>query len=63
MEKYNPESICKKCGYDDIQEQYESFDLNGVIIVESIVKKCRRCSFVWDEACLDSTEDALQNIL
>ena len=53
MGKYDPESICKKCGYDSIDELYESRSMNGVTEGESIVKTCRRCGFMWDEACLD----------
>ena len=59
LEPFNPDIRCPKCGHEDIharfdKDEYECLYSEPKWKGEHIHRHCRRCSFNWIEAALDS---------
>lgn len=67
METYRSDRKCSKCGGDEINDGYHkaqghsfrySTNCPGPYDLEHISRHCRRCHYVWAEACIDNTQAA-----
>jgi len=51
MEKYNKDSVCKKCGYNVIDVKYGTTEL--IYDDDSrLTRTCQRCGYSWWEETL-----------
>jgi DNA-directed RNA polymerase subunit M/transcription elongation factor TFIIS len=53
---FNPEATCPKCRHDKVNCQWHSKRLTPIGRTapadEWISRRCERCGFIWDEACI-----------
>jgi ribosomal protein L40E len=58
MKVYSKDSICRKCGSDDIssfyKEEWPLYIKDAQEKTEYINRYCRNCHYEWKEATLDS---------
>lgn len=54
---FNPDATCPKCGHDTITCQWRT--ASGPVTGhrppadEWLSRRCDRCGYIWDEACID----------
>ncbi len=57
---FNPNAKCPKCGHDQTDDRWKVAKPGHSYIQEHhgakewIGRRCQRCSYIWDEACLDA---------
>lgn len=67
LKTYDPDKICEKCGHDQISTEYHKKDAYSMrkcflrIGEEHIDRCCKRCGFVWFEACGNFKRDPKLN--